>query len=232
MLKCGARTKKGHRCKRNAKSNGLCLQHKDCEHVFKDEEHTDVEDDGYSTDVGEKLSKKDILKSIQFKIKEVLTPNYLKELKTVNGNTQKIERTYIDDLEKIFSELDLTYNKANSQGSKDFQNINDTGLNIEVKKTDSFNIMCNDTCPNKDIEYLIIFTGKEYKKLKNIEPQIIFINGADIIKQSDWIEEFKIELENFKDKWCRGENKKNLKGILNTYIRPTYQFDIKDLLIK
>ena len=69
--------------------------------------------------------------------------------------------------------------EAIPQLSEDFRNINNLGLNLEVKKTDSFNIMCNDTCPDESIEYLIIFTGKKYISgmTEDIQPQIIFING-------------------------------------------------------
>lgn len=33
-----------------------------------------------------------------------------------------------------------------------------------------------------------------------------------------------------RDKWCRGANKKLLDGIVSTYIRPTYKFDISSYL--
>jgi hypothetical protein len=199
------------------------------------EDHTDVEDNDVEdhTDVEDnehKIIKNNTLKLIQSKIKLKFTPEFLKQFKTIKGNTQEVERNYISEIETILTELNLTYKKASSQGSKDFQNINNTDLNIEVKKTDSFNIMCNDTCPTEDIEYLIIFTGTKYVKKINIEPQFIFINGGVIRDKSPWIQEFQSELTDFKDKWCRGENKKKLEGFLRTYLRPTYQFDIKSLL--
>ena len=49
MFKCQAKTKKGNRCKRNAKNNNLCNQHKDSKPFFEDND-TDVEDN--DTDVG------------------------------------------------------------------------------------------------------------------------------------------------------------------------------------
>ena len=196
---------------------------------------TDVEDEiEHETDVEDeiepKLNKDSILKLIKSKIQLKFTGEFIKLFKTVKGNTQQVERNYISEIEKILTELNLTYKKASSQGSKDFQNINNTGLNIEVKKSDSFTIICNDTCPNEDIEYLIIFTGKPYVNKPSVQPQLIFINGGLIQKESTWLKDFQIELDEFKNKWCRGDNKKNLNGYLRTYVRPTYQFDIKSLL--
>jgi len=176
--------------------------------------------------------KKNTLKIIKLKVKQVFTKDILESLKTESGNTQEVERKYILIIKKILNDLNFSYEEAGSQQSKDFRNINNRGINIEVKKTDSFNIFCNDTCPDETIEYLIIYTGKKYKseKKKDIHPQIIFINGDEIVKKSPWIKEFKIKLENMKDEYCRGTNKKSLDGILRTYIRPTYQFNIKTLL--
>ena len=37
-------------------------------------------------------------------------------------------------MEEILNNLNYTYKKAGSQSSKDFQDINNTGLNIEMKK--------------------------------------------------------------------------------------------------
>jgi hypothetical protein len=220
--------------KQSAKQSTDDDDHTDVED--NDDDHTDVEDnDDDHTDVedndDDKTHEKNIiLKLIQETVKVKFTPEFIKQFKTQKGNTQEVERNYISEIESILTELNLTYKKASSQGSKDFQDINNTGLNIEVKKTDSFNIMCNDTCPNEDIEYLIIFTGKIYAKLKDINPQLIFINGGLIKKDSPWIHELQDDLKFIKDKWCRGENKKKLEGILRTYIRPTYQFNIKSLL--
>ena len=177
--------------------------------------------------------KKHTMNTIIRETKKIMNSEYLKTLITKNGNTQVAERQYIDTFKTILDSLKYTYTEAPSQSSKDFRNINNIGLNIEMKKTDSFNIMCNDTCPNKDIEYIILFTGKEYKRQNktNIEPQVICINGDSIVKSCPWLDEFKEDLEFVKNKWCRGENKKMLEGFLRTYIRPTYQFDIRTLIV-
>ena len=176
--------------------------------------------------------KKNTLKIIKLKVKQVFTKDVFESLKTKSGETQKVERKYISIIRNILNDFNYNYQEAGSQQSKDFRNINNTNLNIEVKKTDSFNVMCNDTCPNETIDYLIIFTGKKFKseRKKDIQPQIIFINGDEILKKSPWIKEFQIKLENMKNEYCRGNNKKLLDGILRTYVRPTYQFDIRTLL--
>jgi len=67
-------------------------------------------------------------------------------------------------MREIFDSMELSYEEAGSQQSKDFRNVGGIGLNIEIKKTDNPIIYFNDTCPNKDIFYVIFFTGKEYKR--------------------------------------------------------------------
>jgi hypothetical protein len=206
-------------------SNDLCTKFIKSLDFEDDGNITEVEED-YDTDVEEivdldNLNKLELLEFIKKIIIERFTNHYFSELKTVDGNTQKVERNYVTFIENILIECNITYKKASSQKPKDFQNLNNTGLNIETKKTDGKIVICNDTCPDKDTEYLIICT--KYKK-------ILFINGHDISKQSPWLEEFKKELNTMKDKWCRGPNKKLLDGIVSTYIRPTYKFDISSYL--
>jgi len=174
--------------------------------------------------------KKETFNLIKEKLRERFTIDVIKGLKTKSGKTQSSERNYIRIIQSVLDELKFTYTKAGSQQSKDFRNINNTGLNLEGKKTDSFNTFCNDTCPCSDIEYIVIFTGTKYKVKKNIKPQIIFINGNEIIQDCGWLNEFKRELKILLDKYCRGENKKRMKGLLKVYVRPTYQFSIKTLL--
>ena len=183
---------------------------------------------GFSYNLDIKRRTMDIILA---KIREVLTPEYIKSLITENGNTQVAERKYIVKIKEILNGLGYTFEEAGSQSCKDFRNINNIGINIEMKKTDSFNIICNDTCPNDEIDYVIIFTGKEYVNQANIEPQIVHINGGDIVNMSPWHTECKEDLNNGKNKWCRGENKKNLPGILRVYWRPSWQFDIRSLLV-
>ena len=99
------------------------------------------------------------------------------KFKTINGNTQNSERISINIVKQCLDNLNYSYTEAHSQGSKDFRNICNIGLNIEVKKTDKYKIMFNDTLPSPNIYYIIMFTGKNFKhkRNKNIKPQIIFI---------------------------------------------------------
>lgn len=169
-----------------------------------------------------------ILEEIQNLLKKNIDKNFIESLKTKKGNTQNAERIYIKKIKDIFDENDITYEEAASQQSKDFRNINKTELNLECKKTDSLTIYFNDTCPNKDINYCIIFTGN-----KKIPPQLVFINGQKIVETSmPWIDDYTRELTILKDKYCRGENKKNLCGMMEVYARPTYKANIECLLEK
>ena len=165
---------------------------------------------------------------IKYLIKIKIDEEFIENLKTKKGDTQKSERIYIQKIKDIFDENNITYEEAPSQQSKDFRNINGTGLNLEGKKTDSKTIIFNDTCPNKEINYFIIFTGN-----KTYPPQLVFINGQEIVETSmPWIEDYTRELALLKDKYCRGENKKNLCGIMEVYTRPTYKANIECLLQK
>jgi len=172
------------------------------------------------------VEKQKILKFIKKIILTNFTYEFLTSLKTKTGNTQNSERNYIQKVKQIFDDNNIIYECAPSQQSKDYRNINNTGLDLEFKKTDGSNIIFNDTCPNENIEYCILVTGnKKYK------PQILFINGHDIIKTSSWIQEYIKDITFIKNKYCRGENKKNLDlGMMRAYVRPNFSADISSLL--
>ena len=120
--------------------------------------------------------------------------------------------------------MGLSYQQAGSQQSKDFRDVGGIGLNIEIKKTDSSHIFFNDTCPSDDIYYIIIYTGTNYKKL--------FINGEEFLKYTEeWLPKFKLKMEELLNEYARGENKKNLGGILEVYPRPTYKANISKLIL-
>jgi len=182
--------------------------------------------------------KKCVFKIICDKLRD-LDLNEIKGIKTQNGNTQNSERITIEIIKNILDKLKFSYTEAGSQQSKDFRNILNIGLNIEVKKTDGFNIFFNDTCPSPDIYYIIIFTGKSIgrgKNKKNIKPQFIFINGYDLIKDDIYLlygkGGLKEDMEHMKNKWGRkgaGGNACKFKH-MGCYPRPTYQSDIKYLL--
>ena len=141
---------------------------------------------------------------------------------TKNGETKKSGNIAEKEVEKMFKNLCLYYDKVSSQKPSDFRNVRNNssdknGINIEVKKTDGNRVIFNDTCPCKDI-YYIIFCTKNKK--------ILFVNGSQFLKNSSWINEYNFEITKIKDKYARGENKKKLSGCMSVYPRPTYSADI------
>lgn len=156
-------------------------------------------------------------------------------LKTTDGNTQNTERKSISLIRDCLSELSYSFEEAGSQQSKDFRNINNIGLDIEIKKTDGYTVYFNDTLPNKNIYYIIFFTGKKYKNknTEDIPPQIIFINGLDLIDEDmELALEYQKDIEQMRDKWSR--KKKGGNALLFKYMsvcpRATYKTSIKHLL--
>lgn len=175
---------------------------------------------------------KELFETITCELRKHIGPDFILSTKTTKGNTQISERAIIQKISAILRDMGLSYAEAGSQQSKDFRDVGNTGLNIEVKKTDSESIYFNDTCPCKDIYYVVLFTGKEYKRTpeKNIPPQLLFINGEEFIKDAPWLEEYISEINALKDKYARGPNKKGLSGIMEVYPRPTFKANISSFL--
>jgi len=192
-------------------------------------ENESVERVGRGSDT---LQREIVFHAIHKTLEKQITIDELKNFKTKNGNTQKSERDYINIIREILNDMGLTFTEAATQQSKDFRiKINkNLILHMECKKTDKFKICFNDTCPNKDIFYIIIFTGKEYKRNKSIKPQIIGINGNYFIEESQWIEEYRKKIEYLRDYYGRGENAKNLSGPLSVFPRGNYFGKIRELL--
>lgn len=180
----------------------------------------------------DRMEQKALFDKVTAKLDEVVNEEFIKSTKTTKGNTQVSERVVIEKIRQVLSSLEITYEEAGSQQSKDFRNVGGIGLNIEIKKTDNPVIYFNDTCPNHDIYYVIFFTGKEYKRTpeKNIPPKLLYINGEEFIKDSPWIQEYIDVLNTLKDKYARGENKKKLSGIMEVYPRPTFKANISKFL--
>jgi hypothetical protein len=171
------------------------------------------------------------------KIKDCILNNIngdmIQSLKTTKGDTQSKERISIGFIKKCLDTLNYSYIEAGSQQSKDFRNINNIGLNIEVKKTDSTTVYFNDTLPSIDIFYIIIFTGVNFKRKENIPPKIIFINGYELCKPDLYhLMDYKKDMEYMKDKWARKKNNVNANKFkyFSVYPRPTYKTNISDLL--
>ena len=178
------------------------------------------------------MEQKALFDRITTKMDEVVKEEFIKSTKTEKGNTQVSERVVIEKIKEILTMLELTFEEAGSQQSKDFRNVGGIGLNIEIKKTDSPVIYFNDTCPTKDIYYVVFFTGKEYKRTpeKNIPPTLLYINGEEFVRDSPWITDYITALTLLKDKYARGENKKKLTGIMEVYPRPTFKANISKFL--
>lgn len=185
------------------------------------------------------MSFKHNLKKIKFnhlkeEVSKLVDSEQIKNLVTKNGNTQLSERVSIEIVKKALNNLGYSFTEAGSQQSKDFRNVCNIGLDIEVKKCDNTTIYFNDTCPSSNIYYIIIFTGKEYKTKKSIPPRIIFINGYELIKKDIYfLIDFKKDLEEMRNKWCRKTENQNANKLkyMSTYFRPTYKRSINDLLI-
>ena len=110
------------------------------------------------------LQKELIFKAIYELFKKKFSSDDFLQLKTKDGNTQKSERIYIKIFRKMLKDMGFVFTEAGSQQSKDFRiDIGANKLYIELKKTDSFTIYFNDTCPSSNIYYIIIFSGKTYK---------------------------------------------------------------------
>ena len=179
-------------------------------------------------------SRKHLFGVISTMISSEIGPEFIKSTKTTNGDTQVRERVVIGQIRDIMTRMGIEFTEAGSQQSKDFRNVGGIGLDIEVKKTDSSTIYFNDTCPNKNIWYVILFTGKDYKLTpeKNIPPQILYVNGEEFVRDSPWIEDYVREITWLKDKYARGEGKKSLTGIMEVYPRPTFKANISGFLTK
>lgn len=175
---------------------------------------------------------KQLFQKITNEVSKHITQEFIMTTRTEKGNTQACERVVIQKICEVLDAMALSYKQAGSQQSKDFRNVGDIDLDIEVKKTDNMKIFFNDTCPSKKIFYIIFFTGKEYKKIpeKNIPGKLLFMNGEEFVKDSPWIEDYICEITAIKDKYGRGENKKRLEGIMEVYPRPTFKADISKFL--
>lgn len=170
-----------------------------------------------------------LFEQISNQVKDKIKSSQIIQYKTKKGDTQKAERQVITDIKEILDSSNIFYTEAGSQQSKDFRNVGKIGLDIEVKKADTSVIYFNDTCPNKDINYIIFVTGKETKKYE-IPPQVVCINGYDLVKESPWINEYQFKLEQLKNEYARGDEKKKLSGCISVYPRPTYKANIQDFL--
>jgi hypothetical protein len=179
-------------------------------------------------------SPQELFEEIKLAMKDQVSLEFIESTRTTKGYTQKSERCVITKMKEVLDGIGLTYQEAGSQQSKDFRNVGGIGLNIEIKKSDKNLIYFNDTCPSENIYYIVLFTGKQYKKTpeKDIPPQLCFMNGAEfLVGAEEWIEKYKADMDVIKDKYARGENKKQLPGIMSVYPRPTFKANIYSFLV-
>ena len=174
--------------------------------------------------------RQQLFKAICAKVDSFVTRDFINSTKTCTGNTQTSERQIIQKVREVLDELQLSYTEAGSQQSKDFRNIDDVGLNIEIKKTDTNMVYFNDTCPSEDIYYIVFVTGKEFKRKPCIPAMCLYVNGLEFTKDSPWLAEYITWIEEGKNKFARGENKKALPGIMEVYPRPTFKANISSFI--
>ena len=164
-------------------------------------------------------------------LNDELNPEFYDAIKTKNGNTQSAERLYTERFVEILQKNDISYDLApDSQKSEDFRNVAGIiGFNLELKKSDTLTIICNDTCP-RPCSYYIVFSTSSTKDRK---PQVFWINGARFLEGSHtWLPYYQWNLEFVKNMVCRGEGKQKHKSILSSYARPTYKVDISSFIKK
>lgn len=155
----------------------------------------------------------------------------ISKLKTISGNTQICERSCISIIINTLDDLGYEYTKAGSQQPYDFRiKIKDSldnmyTLLLEIKKTDSMTVYFNDTCPSSKAYYIILFTGKKYKKQKQKDklPCLFGINGSEFVEQDPWISNYSHELNMLKEKY------KSIGSRMSVYPRPTYKATIQFL---
>ena len=91
--------------------------------------------------------------------------------------------------------------------------------------------MFNNTCPCKDIQYAIYFTGKTYKRNSNIPGKFIWVNGEEFLKDTEeWLNDYNREFKNLLNKYKKSNNKKKLGGFISVYPRPNYSADISSFI--
>jgi hypothetical protein len=98
---------------------------------------------------------------------------------TDKGKTQASGTKAEGKVKEVLDELNLEYDVAPSQQHRDFRNIGNIGLDIEVKKSDKGIIKCNDTRPPEDVFYIVFLYQSSTKKSKN-KPCIWFGTGDEI----------------------------------------------------
>lgn len=119
-------------------------------------------------------------------------------IQSINGEIFTNSRLFIEKVRNVLNIMKLTFvEKCDDNETFAFTNINDIGLDIEVKITDNNIINFNDTCPSEKIYYVIFFTGQ-----KGIfPPQLLFLKGDIFLKNDKWVLDYVSELKALKNKY-------------------------------
>ena len=175
----------------------------------------------------------ELFELITFYLQQGISEEFIKETKTKNGNTQSGERVTISEVRGVLDEMGLDYVEAGSQQPEDFREVHFpenplVKISLEIKKTKSPTVVFNDTFPTKNIYYVIFYGGNTRNR-----PQMICTKGDAFSRESRvWADVVRKRINDINDKYARGDNKKNLSGIMRCYIRPTWSANISRFLKK
>ena len=175
----------------------------------------------------------ELFELISFYLQHCISEDFIRETKTENGNTQSGERITISEVRGVLDEMGLEYVEAGSQQPEDFREVHfstnpSVKISLEIKKTKSPTVVFNDTFPTKNIYYVIFYGGNT-----KISPQMIFTKGDAFSRESRvWADVVRKRISDINDKYARGDNKKNLSGIMRCYIRPTWSANISKFFKK
>jgi len=200
------------------------------------EEDVVEEGGGTEEDVVEEVGgteEDELFDLISFYLQHGISEEFIKETKTKNGNTQSGERVTISEVRGVLDEMGLEYVEASSQQPEDFREVHfpenpSVKISLEIKKTKSPTVVFNDTFPTKNIYYVIFYGGNTRNR-----PQMICTKGDAFSRESRvWADVVRKRINDMNDKYARGDNKKNLSGIMRCYIRPTWSANIGRFLKK
>jgi hypothetical protein len=139
---------------------------------------------------------------------------------TDKGKTQQSGTRAEGKVKEVLDELNLSYTCAPSQQHRDFRNIGNIGLDIEVKKSDKGIIKCNDTRPPEDVFYIVFLYQKSTEKSKH-KPCIWFGTGDELCGHP--------ELEALREVDIAMENARKIaksKGLGNLKLYPRYNWSV------
>lgn len=139
-------------------------------------------------------------------------------IERIKGNTQALERHYNEIFSSVLEEMDLVYTRAGSQQPVDYivHHPSDPAhdVPIELKRTSSTKIMCNDTYPKEDIYYIIIHEKKGVRGCKGLD--LVRLNDPERIRQ------YSAELEKLRQTFTK-------EGNVAMYARPNFSVCVSHL---